>query len=252
MRLIQCVHGTKAALLTAISAIILGQPFLASAAVTDLTELTQAKGNKGFLWRPLDSQGNLSAFTLTARSSIDSSSPFNAHAFGSTGTIYVDKGDKGTGVQDSGSGGSKGISGKGGDQNEELIFTFDNPVSLDSIALSINDIDFGDGLNDKDDPVLFISRAGSGLFSTITEEDILSTSAFTTTDKKRGILDLGSLSSSLGYSAIDAFAIRETHGHIYVTGISEATPVPVPVPSTILLGSIGTVLVAWTRKRGQL
>ena len=237
----------KATLFLMAIAITLSQSLVASAAITDLTAITQGKGNKGIAWTPLDSLDNPVSFSISARSSVDETQPFVFNANGDIGTVYVDKDTKGTGVQDIDFGGSGGISGGGGDKDEELIFNFGTPVAMDSVFLKINEIDFGDGLDDKDDPVLFVSQAGSGLFSTVKEDDILP--AFTFTADKTGILDFGALSPLLGYTEIDAFMIRETNDHIYVSGISEASPVPVPAPGALLLSGLGAAIVTCFRRR---
>jgi hypothetical protein len=233
-------------------AVTLGQPMVASAAITELTSSAQGKGTKGFSWTPLDTDGNPANFTITARSHIAYWKPFEADAWGHSGTIYVDKDDKGIGVQNYLYGGSAGISGGGKDKDEELIFTFNAPTALDSVFLEINELEFGNGLNDKDDPVLFVSQAGSGVFNTITEVDILNNSAFTFTAGKRGTLNFGALYPLLGYTEIDTFKIRETRDHIYVTGLSGTSPVPVPAPGAFMLSCLGTAVVAFARNRRAL
>jgi len=231
-----------------IAVIVLGQFQVASAAI-DLTATGQGGGNKGLSYIPLNASGIPTSVTITARSSVDNLNPFLANASGELGTVYIDK-DKGMGVQTNEFGGSKGISGGGGDKDEELIFTYNRAMALDSITLKLNDIDFGHGLDDKDDPVLFISAAGSDAFSTITEEDIFSVSAFTSTGKNSGTIDFGAFSSLLGFSEVDEFRIRETSDHIYVNGISEPAPVStVPVPGAFLLSSLGLALVTRYRRR---
>ena len=111
--------------------------------------------------------------------------------------MYVERDRRGTGVKNGGFGGSGGISGGGGDKDEELIFTYDRPVALDSILLELSDIDFGHGLNDKDDPVLFVSERGSGLFSTITEIEIRATSAASARIRSRSEAEAGTLGPSM-------------------------------------------------------
>lgn len=243
-----------AALFLVVIIVMLGQPMVASGAYTRLTERDQRGGNKGFSWTPTDSEGNPATFVMTARSSVDSSQPFSASASGDPGTVYI--GRKGAGVQNGSFGGSSGISGGGGDKDEELIFTYNSAVSLESIQLGLNDIEFGHGQGDKDDPVLFLSEGGSGQYSVITEEDIRATSAFTYMRDKKGILDFGAFSSILGFTNIDAFKIRETRDHIYVKSLSQATPVtaavPVPTPSALFLAGIGTVFSGWIHRRRNL
>ena len=130
-------------LIMAVITVVLLQPLVASAAITELTSSVQGKGNKGSSWTPINSFGDPSSFTISARSHIDETQPYDFWALGEMGTIYVEKDDKGTGVQNSGMGGSSGISGGGGDKDEELFFNYNSPVSLESISLELNDIELG-------------------------------------------------------------------------------------------------------------
>lgn len=207
-----------------------------SASMIDLTEATQGSGNKGVSYRPVDEFGLAASFLMTARSQIDTGAPYDAYASGGVGTIVID-GDKGAGVQNAIAEGSKGISGKGPDGDEELIFTYDEAVFLNSLVVSLRDIDFGSGAGDKDDPVIFLSVAGTGTYGvTIQESTILG--AFTSTGDKRGTIDFGSLGLA-GDMAIVGFKIRETHDHFLVSGLGTGTPVP--EPGTLALLAIGGV-----------
>lgn len=147
-------------------------------------------------------------FVMTARSQVNSSQPTNPDASGSSGNVWID--GNGTGVKTSRCGGSRGISGGGGDQNEELIFTFDNPVSADSVVLYLNKIDFS-----KDTPVIFISSSSeSGFDYTILEAEIQG--AFTSTETERGKVSFSGFASLPPGLDIDKFKIREVDDHIFV------------------------------------
>lgn len=212
-----------------------------------LDKATQGEGNKGASYRPADGMGGFADFVLTARSSVDETQPLVANALGSPGTVVVDK-DKGTGVQDATAGGSKGISGGGGDKDEELIFTYDIPVFLYSIQLGLADIEFGKGVDDKDDPVIFLSLASSGVFGvTIQEGEILS--AFTGVDKM-GTVDFNSFTSLGGNAQIAAFKIRETNDHIFVNTISPGVEIPEPSLCTLMVAG-ALLLVSRRRMRAR-
>jgi hypothetical protein len=147
-------------------------------------------------------------FVITARSHVDSAQPTNPDATGNPGTVWID-GD-GTGVKNSSCSGSTGISGSGGNQDEELIFTFDNPVSADSVVLYLNKYKFND-----DTPVIFISSSSaSGYDYTILEAAIQG--AFTSTGTEKGYVSFSGFASLPPGLNIDKFKIRETVGHIFV------------------------------------
>ena len=212
-----------------------------------LNKTTQGGGNKGTIgYRPVDEFGLAVNFLMTARTGIDISRPDSAYASGSLGSIVIDggRGDKGAGVQAADGRGSKGISGKGGDANEELIFTYDQVVRLDSLSILLRDIDFGTGMGDKDDPIIFLSVAGTGTYGvTIQTSEIIA--AFTSTGGKEGTIDFGGFTSLPGYTQITGFKIRETNDHIAVSGISDGV---IPEPGTLSLLLIGSSLVMLKRK----
>ena len=211
-----------------------------SASMIVLDKSTQnGGGNMGVSYRPFDEFGLAANFVMTARSQIDAGAPYDAYASGSVGTIMIDdgRGDKGAGVQNARGRGSKGISGRCRDSDEELIFWYDQAVTLDSLAIALRDIDFGRGTGHKDDPVIFLSVAGTGTYGvTIQESTILG--AFTSTGHKRGTIDFGSLGLA-GDTAIVAFKIRETHDHFSVDSLGTGSPIP--EPGTLSLLAIGGV-----------
>jgi len=216
----------------------------ASTAFADMIALdkaTQGGGNKGANYRPVDEFGVEASFYITARTAIDHTQPFFADAAGSVGTIIIEdgKGDKGAGVQDAAGKGSKGISGASGDKDEELIFWYDQAVTLDSLSIMLRDIDFGSGASHKDDPVIFLSVAGTGAFGVTIQEAEIS-NAFTSTGNKRGTVDFGSFTSLAGDTAITAFKIRATNDHFSV-GAASGGSAAVPEPGALSLLAMGGV-----------
>ena len=154
------------------------------------------------------------------------------------------RGDKGAGVQAADGSGSNGISGKDDEANEELIFTYDQAVRLDSLSILLRDIDFGTGTGHKDDPIIFLSVAGTGTYGvTIQTSEIIT--AFTSTAGKEGTVDFGSFTSLAGNTQIVGFKVRETNDHIAVSGVAEGA---VPEPGTLSLLVIGSSLVMLKRK----
>ncbi len=231
----------KIALTTALVVFSLGVPTVHATMIT-LDQNTQGEGNMGASFRPWSeaSHTETANFVMTARTGIDNNSPFDASAFGYAGTIYIKKNGqddtpRGAGVQTAEAHGSKGISGGGGDSDEELIFTYDEDVYLDSINIWLGNIEFGmqDIASDKDDPVIFLRLGGSDTFDvTIPEADIYSAFSYIGDDKdKYGIVDFSSFTSLAGLSedtAISAFKIRETNDHIYVRDTDDGAVIPEP------------------------
>ena len=234
---------------------VLVASFGVSAVYADMVALdkdTQGDGNKGLSYRPWmnQAQTEMADFIITARSSIDETSPADGNASGEAGTVYIDKDKKkGAGVQTADGGGSKGISGGGGHKDEELIFTYDQNVYLNSIDLLLRDIEFGKGLGNKDDPMIYLKLAGSSSFDfTISEADIFAAySPIGKSKDKYGMVDFDSFTSIAGLSddtLISALAVRETNDHIYVSGVSTGIEV-VPEPATmclLLAGGVGLVI----------
>jgi hypothetical protein len=233
------------------------------AEMIQLDKATQGDGNKGASYRPWTdaTQTQAADFVITARTNIDELAPLVPDATGLAGTVYIDKDKKGgkvhgAGVQTASGGGSKGISGGGGDRDEELIFTYDQAVYLSGVSIRLGDIEFGNGVGDKDDPVIFLKTAGSQVFDVIlTEADIAT--GFTqigAADKKYGQVDFNSFIATAELNddtAIVAFAVRETNGHLYVNGVSNANGNVVPEPATMALLAFGGMMIASRRRRNK-
>lgn len=246
----------KIALITALVVFSLGVPAV-HATMIPLDKATQGEGNKGASFRPwTDASHTATAnFVITARTGIDEYSPLDPSASGAVGTVYIEKDGKngkrkGAGVQTADAGGSKGISGGGPARDEELIFTYDEDVYLNSISIQLGDIDFGNQgvASDKDDPVIFLQTAGSATFDVaIGEADIYAAFSYIgDPGNKYGEVDFNSFTSLAGLSndtVISAFAVRETNDHIYVNGAT------VPEPATLGLLAFGGSLVLIRRRR---
>ncbi len=107
----------------------------------DLTEDDQGEVCVASL-RPLTTAGTPASFVMTARTMIDTGAPTDPDAAGTAGSVKIS--DDGAGVKTASCGGSKAISGKGGHQDEELIFTFDAPVSASCVRVGLDGVHFHD------------------------------------------------------------------------------------------------------------
>ena len=255
--------------------LMLSQPI--HAAFIDLTDLTgvgQPTGNQGTSYSP--GAGNL---TITARADIDFGvkgvfeldSDGKVDAPGDTGTVVFSA--EGAGVQDIGGGGSTGISGKGGNKNEELIFTFGTAVTLGSIELGLNKIDFcvaspcGDETEANkygDQPVIFLGLT-DGSFLTVFEDDIFDSFMTSGTDIGKVLFGaaafLGSNTGLTGTTLISSFIIRNTgydtkanpsgtsftKGEFYVNSVT--SEISVPEPTTLVLMSLGLIGLGFSRRK---
>lgn len=224
--------------------LVLGTPRADATLVNvSLTKDAQGEGNKGVLFRPVDEFGVLTIFELTAHTLVDETAPLNPDASFEIGTVYIGK--DGAGVQTITCDGSKEISGGGPHQNEDLIFTFDNPISIDYITLGLVKVDLevgGMGFKD-DDPILFLSStANTGFDYTVLEQEVAAN--FTMTGKNKGLLNFSTLNSTIpDHLVIDMFKVRETYGHIMVNLIT------VPEPVTVVLLGFGTLSLILRRRR---
>ncbi|MDP6633741.1 MAG: PEP-CTERM sorting domain-containing protein [Phycisphaerae bacterium] len=229
-----------------------------------LDKATQGEGNKGASFRPWTDASRTQTvdFVMTARTGIDETNPLVADATGLAGTVYIDKDGKGgkprgTGVQTASGGGSKGISGGGGDRDEELIFTYDQPVYISGVTIRLGDIEFGaPGVVDKDDPVIFLQTVGSPTFNvTLTESDIFAAFSYIgDPGNKYGEVDFNSFITSAGLNqnaGLIAFSVRETNGHLYVNGVSSGGGNVVPEPATLAVLACGGMVLVRRRRRGK-
>ena len=116
-------------------------------------EKTGRQADFGSWLNPVNDFGGLTTLTVTARTSITPFDLFNPYAEGVGGTVHLS--DYGAGVQDSAGNGSTRISGQTQDAIEEIILTFERPVSTAGLFLQIKSYKPGSGYDDKDDPVIF-------------------------------------------------------------------------------------------------
>ena len=203
-----------------------------------------SNGNLGTIFQPVDVNGDPAPLWITARSHVDRDAPFDFNASGETGTIWVD--DQGFGVKNLGGGGSGGISGLGGHQNEELIFTFGGFALSGSLQLGFTGFDLGDGLGDRDDPVIFVVLDDAS-WITLDEVDFADAFTFDESDSGgSGILDFGAIDVLNPSLSVAALVVRETHGHVQVNSIAYST-----IPSPGALALIGLAGIVGRRRRGR-
>lgn len=181
------------------SLLALGQPVTAATITFDLDfTLTQAEanvdnpgtnvyeGNKSTLpdGDPTNAfhPSEVPSITITARGNLDANDPFgltpnqvfkdnagdaddlrpNSIVL-SSATEAKKASEIGLGVQEPEGGGSSGISGKGHEINEEVMFSFDIPVLTTSIILGLSDVCFF-GCDKHDAPVLILINADGSEF----------------------------------------------------------------------------------------
>jgi hypothetical protein len=128
----------------------------------------------------------------------------------------------------------------------ELVFNFQGSARLDSLAITISGLSFGNSAYDfkgfnlsGDDPMLWFNTS-SGIFS-ITEQEIASPPASFGrhhAGAENGYVDFAYFTSKMGFDTnVSSFALRETRGDVWVKDIyvGDFTTAPVPEPGSALL-----------------
>jgi len=149
---------------------------------------------------------NIEDIDITALTSIESGSS-------NTGTLYLVT-DSGLGVQNLNLGGSKGLSGKGGDDDEAIIFNFNTDDILpESLLIALNDYK-----PTKAKPVINLSLSTGDDFIFTTDHQNWD-DAITYVGSSGAIIDLGVLLGPLDNAFVDSLSVMETADHLYVGDI---------------------------------
>ncbi len=193
-------------------------------------------GNYGELFTPSDDAGLLAWLTVTARTAIAPLDPFDLYATGLPGTVYL--GGSGGGVQDQAGLGSTQVSGLAEDAIEELILTFDVPVPVDSLQLTLKQYKPGNGLDSYDDTLVFVLLTDGNVLTFSELNGIVEGTGQT------GTLDLASLLDPL--ATVQSIVVREIRRHV---ALDSLTFVNVPAPGSIVLLGLAGFLSSRTRRR---
>lgn len=192
--------------------------------------------------------------TITAKSALLPYPTDPILTAGFTGTLYwgndlgnLDDPDcgkdcAGLGVQNAKGGGSNGISGGGGDQDEAIVFSFIAAVPANSVQALILGVNAPDKDGKKGDVIdVYIQYAGSP--TTVYYANVSPTYV---PYAAPSVLDLSTL-PGVTSANIAALAIVESNNHIAIGQLSYSTST-VPEPVTLSLVGIGLLMLGGVRR----
>ncbi|MCJ7730580.1 MAG: PEP-CTERM sorting domain-containing protein, partial [Sedimentisphaerales bacterium] len=141
--------------------------------------------------------------------------------------------------------GSTGISGKGADQDEALIFDFTEGISASSLQLGLSRY-----RADRDEPII-TATLSSGSQLSFSESSSNWSNAVTNLGYGRITVDVGLLLGGEGIGQNDAVSslyVKETSDHVYVRslGYESFLPEPIPEPATVGLLGLGSLALLCT------
>lgn len=154
------------------------------------------------------------------------------------GTVYLNKGKKGLGVQRLDGRGGREISGGGRDQDEAVVFDFIRNVHASSIKVGLADYE-----RKEDNPIVTLTLSG-GDELVLTKSDINWNDAITFVRKKEVVVDLAVLVGHDFSGMATRLTVTETEEQLYVNSIAYETP----EPATITLLVMGGLILRIRRK----